>query len=148
MTRMSLFSIACLLGCLLGLGCSPSGPVVVPVTGTVTLDGAPVAGASVMFKPVAGGNAAEGETDAAGKFSLKTQLQTLRDGAVVGDYLVSVNGVRTVGTQATEEGASVEAKAPQLEYFVPVKYAKPESSGLTQTVSKGMPPVELKLSTK
>jgi hypothetical protein len=145
---MSIFVFASLVGCFAGLGCSPSGPAVVPVTGTVTLDGAPVAKASVMFKPVAGGNPADGETDANGKFSLTTQLEKPRAGAIAGEYLVTVNGVRAVGTQAAADGTSVDAKAPQLEYFVPMKYAKPETSNLRQTVTKGMGPVDLKLTTQ
>jgi len=137
-------AIFLLIGC---LGCNPSGPVVIPVKGIVTLDGAPVPKASVMFQPVAGGNPAIGETDAEGKFSLTTQLEKPREGAIAGEHIVTVSGVRTVGTQAAADGTSVEAKAPQVEWFVPMRYAKGDTSGLKQTVAKDMPPVELKLTT-
>jgi len=129
------------------LGCSPSGPVIVPVKGVVTLDGSPVAKASVMFQPVDGGNPAIGETDADGKFSLTTQLEKPREGAIVGEHIVTVSGVRTVGTQAAADGTSVDAKPPQIEWFVPMRYAKGDTSGLRQTVAKEMPLVELKLTT-
>jgi hypothetical protein len=147
MTRVAMFAVL-LIVLLAAAGCGPSGPAIVPVTGVVTLDGVPVAKASVMFKPVAGGNAAEGETDASGKFSLTTQLDKPRAGALEGEHIVTVNGARTIGTQAAGDGTSVEAKAPQIEWFVPMKYANGNTSGLRQTVSKGMSPVELKLSTK
>jgi hypothetical protein len=129
------------------VGCGPTGPVVIPVTGTVTLDGAPVVKASVMFQPVAGGNPAIGETDAEGKFSLVTQLEKPREGAIEGEHIVTVSGARPVGTQAAADGTSIDAKPPQIEWFVPMRYAKGDTSGLRQTVVKGMTPVELKLTT-
>jgi hypothetical protein len=58
------------------------------VEGVVTLDGAPLSGATVSFMPVGQGRAASGLTDGDGYF----QLTTFRtdDGALAGDYRVIV----------------------------------------------------------
>jgi hypothetical protein len=131
-------------------GCGPKGPTVIPVNGIVTLDGAPVAGASVMFKPIGegGGNPAMGETDAQGRFRLSTQLEKLRDGALEGEHAVTVRGVRIIGATANPDGTSGDVSQVREEWFVPQKYANPETSGLRQTVAQGMAEVELKLSSK
>jgi hypothetical protein len=126
-------------------GCG-RGPVMVPVSGVVTLDGAPVADANVMFAPRGDGRPAEGKTDAAGKFSLTTEKPN--DGAMEGDYEVTVTGVRTVGAVANPDGTSGDISQVREEWFLPKKYARRDSSGLTQKVTKGMAPVELKLTAK
>jgi len=68
-------------------GCGSGG--MAPVSGTITLDGKPLAGATVTFVPAGGaGQAASGLTDAEGTF----QLYTLRpsDGVRYGDYKVLI----------------------------------------------------------
>lgn len=131
---------------LLATGCGPKGPAMIPVTGTVKLDGAPVAGAGVTFMPVSGGRPATGETDANGNFKLTTEKAN--DGALEGDYLVAVSGVRTVGVVVNPDGTSGDTTNMRTEWFVPQKYAKPATSNLQQTVSKGMGSVDLNLSSK
>jgi uncharacterized protein DUF6795 len=62
----------------------------VPVSGTVTLDGKPVEGATVTFHLLdddKDGRLATGQTDKAGAFRLKTGNE---DGAVPGEYKVVV----------------------------------------------------------
>jgi hypothetical protein len=129
-------------------GCGPSGPAMVKVTGTVTLDGAPVAGANVMFMPASTGKPAQGVTDAAGKFELNTNPDKPGDGAQEGEYIVGVRGVKTTGVQANPDGTSADASQVREEWFVPQRYSYPNTSGLRQTVAKDMQPVELKLTTK
>lgn len=72
-------------------GCSSSDrPELVPVEGTVLLDGQPVVGAAVCFKPD-GARTSRGLTDAEGHY----ELIYLRDikGAVVGRHKVSIASV-------------------------------------------------------
>jgi len=74
-------------------GCSGGGPAVAPVTGTVTLDGQPLANASVTFQPIAEGSvdagpASTATTDAQGAFVLKTAEG--EEGAVVGKHRIMV----------------------------------------------------------
>lgn len=80
-----------LLGVTLG-GCSGGGgsvPTLAPVSGTVTLDGKPLAGAAVSFVPQAGteGAGAFGTTDAEGRFTL--DHRSGRPGVEPGTYTVS-----------------------------------------------------------
>jgi hypothetical protein len=66
------------------------------VSGTVTLDGKPLANALVAFQPMAtagkpnAGMGSTGVTDANGKYTLKT-VDTDRSGAVVAKHSVMIN---------------------------------------------------------
>jgi len=67
-------------------GCSGgSNPVL--VEGVVTLDGNPLEGATVMFRPEVG-RPSVGKTDSAGKYVLRYTSE--RDGAVPGKHVVSI----------------------------------------------------------
>ena len=85
----------CLLGAipfLLFAGCmgdSSTTQAEATVTGTVTLDGSPVQGATVTFRPDdSGGSGAFGMTDAEGKYTLNTSNAVL--GVKPGKYKISV----------------------------------------------------------
>src|SRR5438876_2881402 len=79
-----IFGFAALGAC----GCG-SGPKTYKVDGVVTLDGKPLAGATVAFMPQAqDGHLARGLTDQDGKFQLSTF--GTNDGAVRGEYKVTV----------------------------------------------------------
>src|SRR5262245_53888484 len=75
------------------LGCAPA--KYAPVSGKVTLNGKPLANATVSFQPIAtkgtmeAGVGSLGKTDAEGKFTLK--LPTGENGAVVGKHRVSIS---------------------------------------------------------
>ena len=127
----------------------------VPVTGTVTLDGAPVAGAIVAFAPKAQGvSAAFGTTDASGQFTLTTVQPG--DGAMVGSYDVTVTKTTAPAGAASgpsdydpdsqdsvdaayaehyaseEEGADTEPKD-----LLPTKYKDAATSELKAEVTAG-----------
>ena len=78
-----------LLTTLAAVGCGGSDVDLVKVTGTVTMNGEPVADAEVLFKPVAGGRLSHGKTDAEGRYTLE-YLPGQR-GAIVGAHQVSVS---------------------------------------------------------
>lgn len=145
------------LGTGIVLGCSrgPSRPKTYPVSGTVTLNGQPVEGATVVFVPksVAGGPAAPasaqaqgpqvatGETDAQGRYQLGTFGKG--DGAVPGEYLVKVFKYSkpqvTSGTGAGEDENyqppdENAPPPPPLKSLLPEKYANENTSGLSFTV--------------
>lgn len=88
--------VAALLVPLVGVGCGGSSGKgaakrleTYPVTGKVTLNGAPVPGASVTFSPAESGKpAAIGRTDSQGKYTLTTYEAD--DGAVEGEFTVLV----------------------------------------------------------
>lgn len=68
------------------VGCGKG--TLIKVQGVVTLDGEPLAGATVSFMPVGEGRPASGRTDADGRFRLTTSRTD--DGALPGEYKVVV----------------------------------------------------------
>jgi predicted small lipoprotein YifL len=125
-------------------GCGSRGPQMFPVSGTVTLDGKPVAGASVMFSPETNGTPAAGTTDEQGYFTLRT---VNRDGVSPGKHKVTVTLVKTTGFTADKDGLSgpIAPGGVKEEWIVPKRYSNPDESGLTAEVVKGMAPVKLEL---
>ena len=78
------FCVYIVLGTIVLTGCGDSGPVLVPVEGTVTLDGKPLANKSLMFVPIDEtlGHGAGGSSDArantrSGRLSPARQETTL-----------------------------------------------------------------------
>jgi hypothetical protein len=144
------YLLAVLLVVVLG-GCGKNGPNTAPVTGTVKLDGKPVAGAAVLFSPKAGGRPASGVTDETGSFALTT-LEP-RDGALLGEHTVVVTLVKSKGPSKgdpSSQGLSgaMDASPAAVQWIVPAKYANPQTSGLTANVQPGMEPVVLELKSR
>ena len=88
-SRQIVMAAACLL-LLIPCGCgSGDRPPLGTVHGTITLDGKPLAGASVIFEPVEPARASAGFTDDDGKYEL---IYIRRDkGAKVGAHLVRIS---------------------------------------------------------
>ena len=89
------FRVYIVLGTIVLTGCGDSGPVLVPVEGTVTLDGKPLANKSLMFIPIddTSGHGAGGSSDAKGKYTLRAVVPgATRDypGIAAGRYRVNV----------------------------------------------------------
>jgi hypothetical protein len=165
-----ILSLTAVVGLAVQLGCSGGSTLGThPVQGLVTLDGTPVAGATVMFQPVNQGQGASatGLTDENGVYRLtSTTMEGAAGepgaGALAGDYYV---GVRKSSLAA---GAEMEAmkkayeagdpsqlpqgyrggapKAPAIEHIVPQKYNNPEESGIRVTVESGNNDIPLELS--
>lgn len=115
-----------------------------PVSGTVTLDGKPLAGAVVLFQP-SKGTPGRAVTDDGGGFVLTT-FET-GDGAIVGPHHVAVSKFVMSGVKADESGLSgpVAPGGVKQTWVTPQKYATPAESGLEVEVKKGMGPVTLEL---
>ncbi|HUQ69528.1 MAG TPA: carboxypeptidase-like regulatory domain-containing protein [Planctomycetaceae bacterium] len=132
----------CLLGALWMLGCGGSGgkpvthPATTPVSGTVTLKGTPVEGATVTLHPIQKGNGAFGVTDASGKYVLGT-FETA-DGAVPGEYKVSIVKLSSTdgGKQPApgEPGYDPNATPAAPKHLVPEKYTDFTKSGLSAKI--------------
>lgn len=131
--RWFMLTVVWLAGCGGGL---------VPVAGTVTLDGGPVAGAKVTFIPAGPGIPATGTTDATGRYELR--IGSGRTGVPRGRYGVTVSKLK-VSTITEDEGRRVTAAAAAgaveteptseglvqvIEHVVPRRYADPATSGL------------------
>jgi hypothetical protein len=113
-----------------------------PVSGTVTLDGKPLADADVSFAfqdpPPTGYYGSAGRTDAEGKYTLMTGE---KKGAVPGSFKVAVSRIETPAGVALkpEEGMDLEQlkAAGQAKQTVPDKYNDPMTTMLSTTVEKG-----------
>lgn len=122
------------------IGCGNSLPDVVPVTGTITLNGEPLPHARVRFYPDLdnmGGAIARGLTDDAGHFSL--QLPGKPDpGAYVGECKVTVSEgpipdeIRE-GTNAQAAGGDFRNSLPNRP--IPKDYSRVGQTSLRATVS-------------
>lgn len=132
-------------------GCGNGRPGLVPVSGTVTLNGEPVADADVYFQvlEVSGdyNRPSNGKTDAQGKFTIGTYGK--EDGVPVGKYRVAVIKKVLQGNPDDVNWEQPDASAKPIKYIweTPQKYADPQNSGLTVEVTNdGMSPPTIELS--
>ena len=122
-------------------GCSsPKGelPAGAPVSGTVTMDGKPLAGVTVTFIPVGStpGDFCLGETDQSGHYELQDRYG--EKGAPAGEYKV------TCGIEVSADAAPSDAGAGPL----PPRYSQEDITELKATVPAGGGTVDFKLSSK
>ena len=120
-------------------GCGPQGPPLAQITGTVTLDGEPLEGASVEFLPLtAAGSASHSieNTDADGHFAMGYTAD--RDGVLPGKYRVSIS---TVWDEMLENG-----RMKRHAERVPMKYN--ERTELEVDVVEGKHDMPFDLSSK
>jgi hypothetical protein len=134
------------------VGCSGSDhPATVPVSGTITLNGTPVEGATVSFMTGGASLAAHGVTDIQGRYELSTFGEN--DGAVIGTHKVAITksavaaGADTMtaedpsagyeqammggGGDAAGGGGAADAGG------IPAKYSNPAESKLEAPVTQG-----------
>lgn len=134
---------AALVCCLLA-GCGGGGNTLhtVPVTGTVTLNGEPLAGATVLFAPNdAGGVSAMGTTDEQGRYTLS---QASNQGALPGTYKVVIEHYTTLDGKPipTSEDPAAQMDVEQLraqgqvKQTLPPKYSGFDQSELNATVKE------------
>jgi hypothetical protein len=120
-------------------GCGKSDNVkLVPVSGTVTLDGQPVADAAVSFLPQASQSPGAGATtDASGHYELTT-ASVQRAGACAGKYNVIVMKISETQGGSNVKGKQFTSPTPtiQIKQLLPEKYRNPATSGFTATVSE------------
>ena len=99
---------------------------VAPVSGTVLMDGKPVATGEVVFELVAEGFSLGAPMNSDGTYEFEVNLP-------LGDYRVYLKPYSPPGVFSPEE---LEAFPPQLEN-VPAKYLNATESGLSAMVAKG-----------
>ena len=158
----TIFQSACFLSfALLISGCGGDGrPPLAPVSGVVTLSGAPVAGATISFIPVDGGRVGTALTDRQGRYEMSTFPGDDADGALLGEHRVTVMKVGGSGASkpATADGefedededaglapasgeldnsTEVDDDEDDMQYLVPARYMNPDTSDLTITVESG-----------
>jgi len=106
------------------------------VSGLVTLDDKPLAGASVLFMPVEGGVPGRAATKEDGSFSLSTFEE--QDGALVGRHRVAVSKFETTGFAAGPDGLSgmLDGRQIRTTWVTPERYGSPTTSGLEASVER------------
>ena len=125
------------------LGCGGSdGLKVEYVEGTVTLDGQPVAEASVMFVPTSESPTIEtamGITDTRGVYKLSSMNGRPQAGAVEGEYKILVSKIEAQShSTGVEYGASFGYAVPYTQtHLLPGVYRDPENTPFTATVKRG-----------
>jgi carboxypeptidase family protein len=138
-------------------GCSNSSrPPTYPVTGTVTLQGKPVAGAAITFVPTGEeGEAASAITDSEGKYALTTWQAG--DGARPGEYRVKVSKQeqQTVDPAKMVKNLSIEEEQkiyvenkkppPPAKRLIPSKFENEQTSGLIHKVEKKPTTFDIKI---
>jgi hypothetical protein len=141
------------------VGCD-TGPKVSMVTGTIHLDGKPIANATITLSPVAGGTgkSAQGITNADGVYTVTDATsKNIGTGAVVGEYKVGIlwfkPSIDTSRSSGSGEGSmnadkTAATKATGPDSLLPAAYQNPETSGLTLTVKAGTNKQDFELDSK
>ncbi|MFM8890537.1 MAG: hypothetical protein ACKOTB_02745 [Planctomycetia bacterium] len=129
----SLVAIGLVAAAFLSAGCSKvEGPLLMPVSGKLLVDGKPIQGITVMFLPDkskgTSGPASVGVTDAEGAFSLAAAGN--RKGAVVGHHRVTASCPFNPAGGSSADGQAQAATACSL----PAAYGDPGRSPLTVEV--------------
>lgn len=123
------------------VGCGGGGPAVEPVTGTITVDGSPVAGVKVTLVSADSSEAMglTGITDEAGKFSIFAAGGY--EGAPAGKYKVLLSPPRPE--------VDYSSGGPPRETTFPPRYSNPDSGEITQVeVGSGANEVTINVETK
>lgn len=127
-------------------GCGTSGPELSDVTGTITLDGKPLVGAAVTFRPkgdAASGTASYGSTNHEGLYTL--QFTRDKSGAMPGEYMVDVETSKLSKIELEENKAAGRPEPPP---FVPIPKKYKKSQPLTATVKAGKNTIDFPLDSK
>jgi hypothetical protein len=110
---------------------SESRPAVVPAEGTLTYQGKPVEGATIVLAPDPPGEGKYGAsamTDSSGNFQLSAFPP--EPGAVPGNYKVTVAKTETPVPSNDPAAHDLPASATQTKYLIPQKFNSPDTSGL------------------
>ncbi|UUO08660.1 carboxypeptidase-like regulatory domain-containing protein [Blastopirellula sp. J2-11] len=126
-------------------------PNSVHVAGIVTLDGAPLEGATIAFAPEdAVGRSATSMTDEAGRFSMGTLA--INDGVVCANYNVTIAKTevdpsnQVTDPQAYYERTGRPAPGPKMTYIVPKKYNSVATSDLNVMIDEPRDDLRFELS--
>jgi hypothetical protein len=116
-------------------GCGGTVDGLIPVTGTVTVDGKPGDGAAVAFVPKDGtpGNGGTAAAGADGKYEIVSPQG--KKGLAPGTYKV------TVSYRRNPDGSAPDPKAPPIESqaveWLPAKFSDRDKTELSATVAEG-----------
>lgn len=120
------------------------------VTGTVTLDGSPLAGANVVFEPVdpAVGFTAGGKTDENGRYKLTSLYGEGEGGAVEAEYVVLVTKSEVVALPKPIRYEDGDVATTTSKPILAATYRDKDKSPLRFRVEKGKNTIDLELKSK
>ena len=148
-------SVVCLtLVSLVGCGGGVGGPATVPAEGVVTLDGAPVEGATIVFIDANGSsNTGNGFSDAEGKFALS--FVEGKSGIVPGTYMATIQKnveikLKAGDLQGEEGEHAAEGGGDQagVENILPLKYQSPKPDFTFTVPQEGTTDLKIELTSK
>lgn len=131
-TMLTLTILATISGCG-GGGPAADQPELAPVTGVVTMDGAPLPKAAISFQPTSG-RASSATTDAEGRYELVYLRGEL--GAIKGNHVIRISTADEENDPMGDQGTET----------VPVKYNK--KSKLEAIVEDGPNTIDFELTSK
>jgi hypothetical protein len=158
MPRGSSAAAAALLLLAAGSGCGYRRPALTQSRGIVTLDGEPVAGASVMLVPLEPGRPVAGASDAGGRLVFSTYGSN--DGIPPGRYKAVVSKLvptkraarkleaaraRQAESDDAAEEAMVELADDDYENLLPTRYATAATTDLVVTIDRSTRRITLAL---
>ena len=130
---MKYLMIALMGACLVGCGSSD----LTSVTGTVTLDGAPVANAVITFESDSGGVACSGSSDSSGKYIIGCQFG---EGAPPGDYSVKIKSREVSQSGSNNPMAGLTPGTPEyIEAYQKMMAAGPNRSAYKEKIKGEIP---------
>ena len=115
-------------------GCGDGGPKVVPVEGTVKLNGKPLDKILVEFLPTSDGQRSFAETDAEGHFKLTTD-DGKKNGATVGKHKITLKDTSVLGDKFMGRKAEDMDLAQGRKSRIAGRFQDPEKSKLSVEVS-------------
>ena len=124
-------------------GCSDGRLKTEPVSGVVTLDGEPLANASVNFRPKVSGQGAAGfaRTNEKGEYRLQTMHGHPDAGTLPGEYSVTITKYKSIPTGRkitdSDTGKIVDEMTHVFIFPEMAIYADAEKTPFTATVVKG-----------
>ena len=131
---------------LLAAGCnSNSLPNLVPVSGTVLLDGKPMPQGTIGFVPVDPTGEVASSPIVNGKFQMVTTASSR--GVVSGAYHIIISSHEPVALPDPSVPFQLDPNnlPPPPKSLIPEKYGNPKTSGLVTTVAPNMPPLLFEL---
>lgn len=142
-------------------GCGYRRPPLVRLEAHVTLDGEPVAGATVTLVPVGGGRPVSGVTDEGGRLTFSTYGS--RDGVPPGHYTAVVSKLvltkkaarRLEAGRSKSSPSAADSAEPMIEMrdddydnILPARYAGVDTTDLAVTIDHGMRNIDLTLESR
>lgn len=147
--KHSLFATLVLSGCSANNSIDYGKVSLIGVSGTVTLDGQPLAAAVITFEDPTSGNFSFARTNTSGKYTL--QFDSEKDGVTPGKKVVRLSTTRTVlglrgedGEETGETSPESSVAAEKKKELVPACYDEDSKLTVEVTASSGAFDFELK----